>query len=149
MSGELQRLRGTAGRHGQEAMAMSDDFAQEQQDGDESGFDSAAFDDDGGGGGSAELEAAYERAANAELSALVERYPALADEQVAGQLVERATTVAADYGLDPAAASDPRWLSLVADQGLGEEPEDAGPHPDDIRGILEEGAASRRALEWL
>src|SRR5215203_5697872 len=128
---------------------MADDF--EQQDGqqDDGGFDPAAFDAayDDGDDARAELQAAHERAAHAELDALVQRHPELSDEQNAAQLVERAATVAGQYGLSPDAATDPRWLSLVADNGLGAEPQESEPDPWDTVAALDQAQTTgRRAL---
>jgi hypothetical protein len=88
----------------------------------------------------AELAAAHERAAHAELQALADRHPELADESNAAQLVERAASVAQRYGLSPDAATDPRWLALVADQGLGEAAPEREPDPWDTVAVLDRAA---------
>jgi hypothetical protein len=129
---------------------MQDGFEQEQQDEGEGGWDPSALADaayDDGDATRAELEAAHERAAHAELDALVQRHPELTDEQNAAQLVERAATVAGQYGLSPDAATDPRWLSLVADNGLGAEQQDPEPDPWDTVAALDQAQTTgRRAL---
>jgi hypothetical protein len=137
-------------------MAEGEGFEPQQEDESGSGWQddlvNAAYSDDADGDDGdvrAQLDAANQRARNAELNSLVQSHPELAEPETARALMSAAAGIAQQYGLSTEAAGQPAFLALVADTFDFAGDEQQARDPEDIVGILDEAAeGGRRVLPF-